>query len=94
MTAKWGTCAVLAMLLAIGLVGCRTAQPDLKPTKTAEKLVDPPDRLNMAGIRKEALDPLEDPARKAMDMKSLGITPGSRAGMAGPGGMPGSPGYR
>ena len=91
MTAKWGSCAILALCLAI-LVGCRTPQPDLKPAKVAEKLVDPPQdaRYDTAGYPKQAYDKQVDPARNAMDAKmNPGVTP---AGMGSRGAGTSSPG--
>jgi hypothetical protein len=87
MAAKWGTCTILALCLVVLVVGCRTTQPNLKPPKTAERLVDPPDRLSTAGIRKEALDAPEDPNAKAMEFKQMGAPGGGRMG-PGAGGMP------
>ena len=84
MTAKWGTCTFLALFLVVLLIGCRTTQPNLKPPKTAEKLVEPPDRLSTAGMRKEAFDALEDPNARAMDFKQMGA-PGGRVGPGGAG---------
>jgi hypothetical protein len=89
MTAKWGSCTIVALCLIVFLVGCRTTQPDLRPPKTAQKLVDPPDRLSTAGIRNEAFDKLEDPGARAMDLNKMGA-PGGRGARPG-GGMPGYP---
>jgi hypothetical protein len=90
MVAKWGSCVILAICLAV-LAGCRTPQPNLKPEKTPEQLVSPPTggRYDVAGLPKEAYDKMEDPNARAMDMKN-GVMPsrGSAVG-AGPGGMPG-----
>ncbi len=75
MTAKWGSCMALAICLAI-LGGCRTPQPNLKPDKTAEKLVEPPreDRFDTPGYPKAAYDKMIDPGLKAMDTKN-GVMP-------------------
>jgi hypothetical protein len=89
MTAKWGSCALLAVCLAL-LVGCRTPQPVLKPDKVAETLVEPPQdrRYDSAGYPKQAFDKLTDPAVQAMNEKNTpGVSP-SRGG-ASPGGLPG-----
>jgi hypothetical protein len=88
MFVKWGTCAILALCLA-SLIGCRTPTPNLKPAKTAEEYVVPPQELRYetAGYPKAAYDKLIDPSQKAMDDK---LAPGAmqtRGG--GMGGMPG-----
>jgi hypothetical protein len=90
MTAKWGSCAILAVCLAL-LVGCRTPQPVLKPNKVAEKLVDPPQdrRYDSPGYPKQAYDKLDDPAQRAMDAKNTpGVMP-TRGSMTPGGGLPG-----
>jgi hypothetical protein len=79
---------MLAICLAI-MAGCRTPQPNLKPDPTAEKLVSPPTRLDVAGLRKEAFDKPSDPMQ-GMDTKN-GVMPtrGSSMGGMGGAGMPG-----
>ena len=88
MTAKWGSCVLLAVMLALS-AGCRTPQPKLKPDNiaTGEKLVDPPPdaRFSTTGYPKEAFSPLEDPGKQAMD-SNLPSGTGSR-GPSSPGGM-------
>lgn len=89
MTAKWGSCVILATFVAI-MAGCRTPQPNLKPEKTAENFVSPPARLDVAGMRKEALDKMDDPTLRAMESKN-GVMPtrGSSLGGMGGNGMSG-----
>jgi hypothetical protein len=91
MTAKWGMCAILVIGLTL-TVGCRTRQPELKPEKTAEKLVDPPTggRYDTTGLPKQAFDKLDDPMKSAFDAKA---TPGVSGRSASGGGMGGSPGH-
>ena len=97
MVAKWGTCAVLALCLILGAVGCRTTRPDVKPAKTAERLVDPPKgTLDTPEYPKQAFDKMEDTQRQAIDLKNMGVIPtrgammpggqGMSGGMSGPGG--------
>ena len=92
MTAKWGSCAILALCLAV-MAGCRTPTPNLKPAKTAEVLVSPPvgeQRYDTAGYPKQAFDKMDDPALKMMDMKN-GVMPqrGSTMPAGGVGNMNG-----
>ena len=87
MAAKWVSCIFLAGCLAI-LAGCRTSQPNLKPAKTPEKLVEPPQgeaRYETTGYPKQAFDAPIDPAKQAMDSKGLAGLPmrGSSPGMGG-----------
>ena len=94
MTAKWGSCTILALCLVVLLAGCRTTQPDVKPAKTPEKLVAPP--LGMYGSPQMpalAFDKQDDPARRLMDLKAIGVVPASGSGSMGGPGM-GGPGGR
>ena len=94
MTAKWGSCAILVICLAL-LVGCRNTQPNLKPEKTPEKLVDPPQeaRYDTPGYPRQAFDKPIDPMRNAFDAKATpGVTP--TRGSMGPGGGMGGNGMR
>jgi hypothetical protein len=91
MTAKWGSCIILMICLAI-LGGCRTPQPELKPAKTAEKLVEPPreDRFDSPGYPKAAYEKMVDPAVKLMDTKN-GVTPTRGSMIPNAGGVGGRP---
>lgn len=92
MTAKWGICTILAFCLALGIVGCRTPRPEVKPAKLAERLVEPPPGVLASGdYPAAALDKLQDPARNAVDTKN-GIIPARGSMMPGQG-MSGRP-YR
>ena len=57
MTSYWRWCAIVVICLA-PIVGCRTPQPALAPTKTAEQLVEPPPsgRYDKPGFPPEAMD--------------------------------------
>jgi hypothetical protein len=81
MTAKWGSCAVLVVCLAL-MFGCRTPQPNLKPDKVKEQLIEPPPdaRYDSSAYPKQAFDKAVDPGKAALDAKN---TPG----MASKGGM-------
>ena len=89
MTAKWGSCAVLVVCLAL-MFGCRTTQPVLKPDKTPETLVEPPQeaRYDSSAYPKQAFDKLADPGKALLDAKN---TPGapSKNAMTPTGGMGG-----
>ena len=89
MTAKWGSCVILAFLLALS-AGCRTPQPKLKPEKIelTEKLNDPPReaRFETTGYPKEAFAAPDDPGKRAMDSKMPGTMSGAR-GPTSAGGM-------
>ena len=93
MTAKWGSCAMLAICLAI-LAGCRTAQPNLKPDTTKEQFVLPPmgdARYDTSVYPKQAFETPTDPNRIRFDDKGGGVMPargGGMPGMGGAGGMP------
>jgi hypothetical protein len=89
MTAKWGSCIFLAVLLAL-MAGCRTPQPNLKPDKTPEKLVAPPEgeaRYETPGYPKQAFDAPTDPTKQTIDAKNAGSGRNMSAG--GMGGLPG-----
>ena len=89
MTAKWINCAALAICLAL-LVGCRSTQPDLKPEKTPEKLVDQPQeaRFDSPGYPKQAYDKMIDPVKNAFDAKtSPNVMPTRGSMMPSAGGM-------
>lgn len=95
MSAKWGACAILALCLALS-AGCRTPQPNLKPEKTPEKLVDPPQeaRFDSPGYPKQAWDKPVDPFRSAFEAKTTpGVMP-TRGTMVPGAGMGGPNGYR
>ena len=82
MSAKWGSCVVLAVLLALS-AGCRTPQPKLKPEKIEDnKLVDPPReaRFETTGYPKQAFDSPVDSGKAAMDSKLPGNSPGMQRG--------------
>lgn len=74
MTAKCGSCAVLVVCLAL-MFGCRTPQPNLKPEKTPEKLVEPPQesRYDSSAYPKQAFDKPVDAGMIALENKN---TPG------------------
>ena len=86
MTAKWGSCAILVVCFAL-MLGCRTPQPNLKPEKAPEKLVEPPQeaKYDSSAYPKEAFDKVVDPGKALLDAKN---TPGmpSRGSMTSPGG--------
>jgi len=94
MTAKWGSCAMLAICLAI-LAGCRTAQPDLKPVDIdKERFAGPPmeGRYESSAYPKAAFDTPTDPSKRMFDDKGGGVMPargggGGMPGMGGAGGM-------
>ena len=85
MTARWGSCAVLAICLAL-LIGCRTPQPVVKPPTPPERYVAPPNeaRYETTGYPKAAFDPPVDPVKRALDTK---INPASMGRGGGGGGM-------
>jgi hypothetical protein len=93
MAAKWGKCVILAICLAVSMVGCRTAQPNLKPPETPERLVSPPPGLfDSPEYPKLAFDAQQDPYRRQLDMKAMGqaggrgsMMPASGMGGMGPG---------
>ncbi|MBI1830921.1 MAG: hypothetical protein HYR84_05655 [Planctomycetes bacterium] len=90
MTEKWGMCAILMLCLLLA-VGCRSRHPELKPEKTPEQLVEPPQegRYESSAYPKAAYDKLVDPMRNAWnDRNAAGVMP-TRGGMgaAGMGGM-------
>ena len=89
MTAKWGSCAVLVVCLTL-MLGCRTPQPNLKPEKAPEKLVEPPQeaRYDSSAYPKLAFDTEVDPGRAALDNKNTPGGPG-KGGMTPSGGMGG-----
>jgi hypothetical protein len=92
MTAKWGSCIILATCLAV-MVGCRTPQPVLKPDKEPEQLVSPPpgSRYDTPAYPKQAFDKPEDPGMRAMDAKN-GMMPTRGSMLPGAGTMGGLPG--
>ena len=80
------------ILLNVGCVllltaGCRTAQPELKPTTEAEVLRSPPSeaRFNSGGYPKQAFN-TDDPTKKGLGLGNQPIMP-TRGGMGagGPG---------
>jgi hypothetical protein len=83
----------MCAILVIGLIlfaGCRTPQPVLKPEKTPEKLVDPPEgAYGSPDYPKEAFDKDEDPGKKAMDAKTNPGAMPTRGGAAPGGNIPG-----
>lgn len=81
MTARWGICACLALVLGLS-AGCRTRQPDLKPPVEEEKLVAPPDlaKYSTPTYPDQAFDKPVDPT-KQLDAKLPGNGP--RGGGAG-----------
>ena len=87
MTAKWGSCAVLAICLVL-LIGCRTPQPVVKPPPPPERFVAPPNetRYESTGYPKAAFDPPVDPVKRAQDQK---INPANMGRGGGTGMMPG-----
>ena len=92
MTAKWGTCIILAICLAV-MAGCRTQQPVLKPDKEREQLVSPPpgSRYDTPALPKQAFDKPEDPGMRAIDAKN-GMMPTRGSMLPGVGNMGGLPG--
>jgi hypothetical protein len=93
MAVKWGSGVVLALCLLLP-VGCRTTQPNLKPEKTREMLVDPPQgeaRFDSPGYPQQAYDKPYDPIRNAFDAKA-NVMP-TRGSMMPTGGMGGRGGY-
>jgi len=87
MLLKWGSCAVLVACLVL-VVGCRTRQPDLKPTKMEELYTTPPmeARYETSVYPKQAMTTPEDPGRRFFDSRN-NIVPTRGGGM--PGGMGG-----
>jgi len=88
MAAKWGSCAMMVVCLAI-LAGCRTSQPNLKPDITKEQFVAPPmdARYETSAYPKQAFDATSDPSKRLFDeKKNAAIMPARGAGM-GAGGM-------
>ena len=92
MTAKWGMCAIVAVCLALP-IGCRTAQPVLKPDKMPEKLVEPPQeaRYESSGYPKQAYDKAVDPVRNPFESKTPGVMPTRGSSIGGMNGMGGAP---
>jgi hypothetical protein len=89
MTAKWVSCTFLGVCLAV-LGGCRTTEPNLKPEKVKEQLVEPPQeaRFDSPGYPKQAYDKQVDPIRNAFDAKTApGVTPTRGTMTPGAGGM-------
>lgn len=88
MIAKWGICVLLVVLLGLS-TGCRTPQPNLKPEKTAERLVGPPEGTYLAStLPKQAFTTPSDPAAAALDAKSgANMMPTRGSMMPGSGGM-------
>ena len=97
MTANWASCTILALCMMFAGAGCRTTQPNLKPPETAERLVEPPSRLETPGYPKLAFDTPDDQARKVLDIRAAGGVPARNmmqggpgmSGMGGAGGMTG-----
>jgi hypothetical protein len=87
MTARWGICACLALVLALA-AGCRTPQPVLKPPPEDEKLNAPPalTKYSTTGLPDQAFDKPADPGKAALDAKLPGAR-GGGAGMMTPGAM-------
>jgi len=91
MAAKWGICGLLLAVMLLAGSGCRTKQPNLKPENTAEQLVAPLDGSYMSpSLPKQAMSPMPDPCRAAIDPKNLGSMPPMRG--AGSPMMPGGGG--
>lgn len=88
MAAKWKGCIFLASLLAV-MAGCRSPQPNLKPDKSPEQFVSPPQepRYDSSGYPKQAMDPLTDPAKEALDAKNAPGAPSRGMMSSGAGGM-------
>ena len=88
MSAKWGICVLLVALLGLA-AGCRTPQPNLKPEKTAERLVGPPPNTYMASqLPKQAFSTQSDPAAATLDAKNnANMMPTRGSMMPGSGGM-------
>jgi hypothetical protein len=88
----WTTLACGALVV---MLGCRTAQPDLKPPVAKEVLNKPPDeaRFNSAAYPKQAMVSDGDPTKK-WDPSAAGAMPtrGMGGGGMGGGGMGGAPG--
>ncbi len=84
MTAKWGSCAILAICLSL-LFGCRTLQPNVKPDSDPERFASPPEegRYERPGYPKAAYDAPIDPVKRNLDAK------GGMPSMGRGGGMPG-----
>jgi hypothetical protein len=89
MTVKWGSCAILAICLAV-LAGCRTTQPNVKPDDIAkEEFRAPPmeARYETTGYPKLAFDTGADPTRRMFDnQKNAGVMPARGTAMPGMGG--------
>ena len=87
MIVKWGSCAILAICLAM-TVGCRTPTPNLKPEKAAEVYTVPPagGHYDTAGYPKQAFDKMDDPGLKMMDTKN-GVMPQRGGGVMPAAGM-------
>lgn len=89
MPGKWGIWSLCLVLLAVW--GCRTPQPNLKPTPQPEVLAMPPaeERFNMPMYPRQAFKDRDDPTKRFSPVDASGIMP-ARGSMAG--GSPGMPG--
>ena len=88
MKAHWGRFAWLAMVVLLVLVGCRTAQPDLKPAKQDEVFNPPPDTTNLSGYPKQAFNNRNDdgPSRYSTDAGASMQSKNMPASFGGPSG--------
>ncbi len=84
---------MVAMLLFLA-VGCRTAQPNLKPDKQPEVLNTPPQeaRFNTSTYPKMAFEDSSPKNNPALNKDGVMPTRGSMGGMPGAGGGGGAPG--
>lgn len=95
MIARASVWTTLGCGLALVIIGCKTAQPELKPPQQPEVLNKPPDeaRFNSPGYPKQALANNDDPTKKWSS--STAGTPGMMPtrGMGSPGGAGGPGGF-
>ena len=84
MRAKWGWVGWLG-IVGVFLAGCRSSQPDLKPTTTAEVLTKPPENVQYTSYPKAAFN-TDDPFKRSgtAGQAAQTIMP-TRGGMSGPG---------
>jgi len=83
----FGRWTALLLLLFVGVVGCRTSQPDLKPAKTAEVFTAPPDNYD-SRYPKQAFAKDDMSTRLASQQNQAGMSPAR--GMMPGGGMGGA----
>jgi hypothetical protein len=80
MNAKWGRMAPLGLLLLILVIGCRSAQPDLKPATQPEVFNPPSTSASLTGYPRQAFK-FDDPSKRN-DLDNSGVQ--QARGMSGP----------